>query len=94
MQLCDNESMNTHTRNQQKEWLDLKEAEAEFSISKRSLWGLISSGKLPAYKPFKRKTLVRRSEMEKLLESTRVSDDLGRIVDEVVAEVRCGRVSK
>lgn len=70
----------------QREWLDLKQAESEFPVSKRTLWAWISSGRLPAYQPF-RKTLVKRADLEKLLESTRIGADLDRIANEAVAEV-------
>jgi excisionase family DNA binding protein len=78
--------MNTATHTQQTEWLDLKQAEREFPLSRRTLWTWISSGRLPAYKPF-RKTLVKRSDLVRMLESTRIGVDLGKLVDETVAEV-------
>ena len=74
-----------------KEWLDLKQAEQEFSISKRSLWLWISNGKLPAYKPFKKKTLVKRSDIVRILEATRVGADLDRIVSETLTELESSK---
>src|SRR5215510_1941184 len=74
--------MNIHMHTTQPEWLDLSQAEYEGPFSKRTLWNLISSGKLPAYKPLKRKVLIKRSDLNKLIESTRVGADLDNIADE------------
>jgi excisionase family DNA binding protein len=76
---------NIHTLRQQ-EWLDLKQVEREFPVSKRTIWTWISTGRLPAYKPF-RKTLLKRSDLERLLTSNPVNADLEKLVNEVVAEV-------
>jgi hypothetical protein len=59
----------------------LKGVEVLFSKS------LISTGQLPAYRPLKKKILIKRSDLNKLIEAKRVGADLDKIVDEVVAEV-------
>ena len=69
------------------EWLDLKSAEQSYPFSKRTLWAWIAQGKLPAYKPFKRKTLVRRTDIEKILAESRVGVDLDQVVDEAVRDL-------
>lgn len=78
--------MSTNTNTPRPDWLDLKQIEREFPVSKRSLWVWISSGKLPAYRPF-RKVLVKRSDLEKLLEATRVGADLEKLIDETLGEL-------
>lgn len=77
--------MNTHVT--ASDWIDAKRFERDYPFSSRTFWLWISQGRLPAYKPSKRKTLVRRSDVEKILESSRAGADLDQIVNEVVAEV-------
>jgi excisionase family DNA binding protein len=81
--------LNDMVHTSQSEWIDLKQAEREFPLSRRTLWSWISSGKLPAYRPFK-KILLKKSDLVRVLESTRVGADLDRIVDECVREVAGG----
>jgi excisionase family DNA binding protein len=69
------------------DWLDLGQADREGPFSKRTIWYLISTGQLPAYRPLKKKILIKRSDLNKLIESKRVGADLDAIVDEVVSEV-------
>jgi excisionase family DNA binding protein len=69
------------------DWLDLGQADREGPLSKRTLWTLISTGQLPAYRPLKKKILIKRSDLNRILESKRVGADLDKIVDDVVAEV-------
>jgi excisionase family DNA binding protein len=57
------------------EWLDLSQADREGPFSKRTLWALIASGRLPAYQPSPRKTLIKRADLNALIESTRISAD-------------------
>ena len=78
--------MSTTTRTRS-EYLDAKRFEEEYLFSRRTFFVWIAEGRLPAYKPSKRKTLVRRSDVEKLLEASRTEANLDRIVNEVVAEV-------
>jgi len=76
-----------HATNNNAEWIDLNQAERLYPVSRRTFWCWISGGRIPAYRPGKRKVLLKRSDIDKLLESKRVSADLDQIVDEVVAEV-------
>jgi excisionase family DNA binding protein len=57
------------------EWLDLSQADREGPFSKRTLWALIAAGRLPAYQPSPRKTLIKREDLNALIESTRISAD-------------------
>ena len=79
--------MNTMTHAQQSEWIDAAGFEIIYSLSRRTYWQWIAQGKLTAYKPCKRKTLVKRSDVEKVLEASRAGADLDRIVNEVVSEL-------
>lgn len=73
------------------EWLSLKQAEQVYPISRRTFWKWISEGRLPAFKPFGRKVLLRRSDIDKVLAATRVGADLDAIADEAVDDVCSGR---
>jgi hypothetical protein len=77
--------MNTHVA--ASDWIDAKCFEHDYPFSSRTFWLWISQGRLPAYKPSKRKTLVRRSDVEKILEASRAGVDIDRIVNETVSEV-------
>jgi len=79
--------MNTFTHALQSEWIDAAKFEVLYSLSRRTYWQWIAEGKLTPYKPCKRKTLVKRSEVEKILEASRTGAELSKIADEVVAEV-------
>ncbi len=72
---------------QSSEWIDAARFEVLYSLSRRTYWQWIAEGKLPAYKPCKRKTLVKRSDVEKVLEASRAGVDIDQIVNETVAEV-------
>ena len=69
------------------DWLDAKLFEIHFPFSQRFFWKLIAEGKLTPYRPSKRKTLVRRVDVERLLEASKAGADLDKIVDEVMAGV-------
>ncbi|HEV8716342.1 MAG TPA: helix-turn-helix domain-containing protein [Candidatus Binatia bacterium] len=79
--------MNTTTHALQSEWIDAAKFEVLYSLSRRTYWQWIAEGKLTPYRPCKRKTLVKRSDVEKILEASRAGADLDAIVDETVAEV-------
>ena len=80
--------MNTTTHAlQSSEWIDAARFEVLYSLSRRTYWQWIAEGKLTPYKPCKRKTLVKRADVERLLEASKAGIDLDRIVDEVVREV-------
>ncbi len=80
--------MNTHAT--ASGWIDLNQFEQTYPYSRWQAWYWISEGRFPVYRPTKRKVLLRRSEVDRFLESKRVTPDLDAIVDEVVAEVRRG----
>lgn len=69
------------------QYVDSERFEREYSLSRRTFFLWIAEGKLTAYKPSKRKTLVKRADVERLIESSKSGTDINRIVDEVVAEV-------
>jgi hypothetical protein len=77
----------TLQRSHQGDFVDLSQAEREGPFSKRSLWTLISTGQLLAYRPLKKKIRIKRSDLNRLIESKRVGADLDALVNEVVAEV-------
>lgn len=57
---------------QQREYIDVKQAERDYPFSERTFWKFISEGRLTAYRPLRRKVLVRRSEIERLIEKSRI----------------------
>jgi hypothetical protein len=61
-------------------YVDARTFERDYSLSTRLYFLWIKEGKLTAYKPSKRKTLVKRSDVERVLEASRAGA--------VVAEVR------
>lgn len=71
----------------QESYIDAEKFERDYSLSPRTFFLWIKEGKLVAYKPSKRKTLVKRADIERLLEASRAPNDLDEIVNEVVAEV-------
>jgi len=46
-------------------YIDFRAFERDYSLSRRTFFKLITDGKLPAYKPSKRKTLVKRSDVDR-----------------------------
>jgi excisionase family DNA binding protein len=55
----------------QPEWIGAKEFEAFYCLPSRFFWQLIKDGKVAAYRPNRRRTLIRRSDIERYLESTK-----------------------
>jgi hypothetical protein len=72
-------------------YVDAKTFERDFSLSPRTFFLWIKEGRLPAYKPSKRKTLVRRADVERLLGASRVPNTLVQMVDAVMAELGAGK---
>jgi excisionase family DNA binding protein len=68
-------------------FIDSRTFERDYHLSRRTFFLWISQGKLTPFKPGRRKTLVKREDVERLIEATRVERDLDRIVDEFVKEV-------
>jgi excisionase family DNA binding protein len=79
--------MNTMTHALQAEWIDAAKFEVLYSLSRRTFWQWIAEGKIAAYRPCKRRTLVKRSEIERVLEASRAGADLDKIINSTVAEV-------
>ena len=55
----------------QDEFIDARRFEELFSLSRRTFFLFIADGRLPAFKPSKRKTLVKYSDVVRLLEASR-----------------------
>ena len=72
-------------------YIDFRIFERDYSLSRRTYFQLIKDGKLTAYRPGPRKTLVRRSDVERLLEASRAGADLDGMVDDVMRELGAGR---
>jgi excisionase family DNA binding protein len=68
-------------------YIDFRVFERDYSLSRRTFFKLIADGKLTAYKPSSRKTLVRRAKVERLLEASKAENSVDRVVGAVVAEV-------
>ncbi|MGD0945870.1 MAG: helix-turn-helix domain-containing protein [Candidatus Binatia bacterium] len=49
-------------------YLTVGEAAAEFRLSRRSLWRLISTGRIRALRPLRRRVLLRREDLLALVE--------------------------
>jgi excisionase family DNA binding protein len=75
----------------QSEWIDAAKFEVLYSLSRRTFFLWIADGRLPVYRPSRRKTLVKRSDVEKILEASKASADLDQIVEEVVSEFGAGK---
>ncbi|MGE0827257.1 MAG: hypothetical protein AB7P18_34685 [Candidatus Binatia bacterium] len=71
----------------QDEYLDCKQSTAFTSLSQRMFWKLIQEGTLVAYRPSRRRTLVKRSAVENWLEASRSGSNIDTIVDEVVRDL-------
>lgn len=79
--------MNTLTHALPSEWIDAAKFEVLYSLSRRTFWLWISEGKLTAYRPCRRRTLVRRSDVERLLEASKAGVSLDAIVGAVMADL-------
>jgi excisionase family DNA binding protein len=69
------------------DWVDLNQAERIYPFSRRTFWLWISEGRLAAYRPGRRKILLKRSDIDKLIEATRTGADLDVVVDKVLIEL-------
>jgi len=68
-------------------FIDARTFERDYQLSRRTFFLWIAEGRLSAFKPSRRKTLVKREDVERLIEASRVERDLEKIVDEFVKEV-------
>ncbi len=73
------------------DFIDARRFEELFPFSQRTFFLWIQEGRLVAYRPSPRKTLVRGSDVEKLLEASRADFDLDKIVSETLAELEGNR---
>ena len=71
-------------------FIDARIFERDYHLSRRTFFLWISQGRLPAFKPSRRRTFVRRADVERLIEASRVERDLEKIVDEAVRDVQQG----
>ena len=69
------------------EFIDARRFEEIFSLSRRTFFQLIADNKLTAYRFSKRKTLVKRRDVEQLLEASRATNSIDKIVDDVMSEL-------
>jgi excisionase family DNA binding protein len=76
-------TIHTHTS----QWVGLTDAGKEGPFSKRTLQTLIAQGRLAAYRPLNRKILIKRTDLDKIIESRRIGADLDRMVNEVAREM-------
>jgi hypothetical protein len=73
-------------------FIDARIFEREYGLSRRTFFLWIAQGKLTAFKPSRRRTFVKRADVERLIEESRVERDLDRIVDEAVRDVQLKEV--
>jgi excisionase family DNA binding protein len=83
--------MNISLHASQNEWIDAARFEQEYPFKRRIFFRWIEEGKLEAYKPSRRKTLVKRSAIDRFLESSKVVNSLDAIVDETLHELSDAR---
>lgn len=83
--------MNTLTHASQIEYLDARRFEERYCLSRRTFFAWIAEGKLEAYRPSKRKTLVKRSDIDRVIESSRSVSNIDAIVDETMHELGVGK---
>jgi hypothetical protein len=69
-------------------YIDAKAFARDFSLSPRTFFLWIKEGKLLAYRPAKRKTLVKRAEVERLLEASKAPTGGERSVGGSVYDAR------
>lgn len=81
------EGMVTSTHASQVDFIDARRFEERYCLSRRTFFAWIAEGKIEAYRPSKRKTLVKRSDVDRLIESSRAQNDIDKIVDEVMNDL-------
>lgn len=72
-------------------YVDAKTFNRDYCLSPRLFFLLIKEGKFAAYKPSRRKTLVKRADVERWLEASRTVCDVDKIVDETTRELGVGK---
>lgn len=74
----------------QSDWVDSTLFEKLYPFSRRTFFLWIEEGKLTPYRPSPRKTLVKRSEVDRLIEASKAENPVDRIVDETMRELGVG----
>jgi hypothetical protein len=69
------------------EYLDARRFEERYCLSRRTFFLWVAEGKLEAYRPSKRKTLVKRADVERVIEASRSVSDIDKVVDETMREL-------
>ena len=69
------------------QYVDSERFERDYSLSRRTFFKLIADGKLAAYRFSRRKTLVKRADVEALLEASKTVCDVDTIVHDVMSEL-------
>ena len=83
--------MTTEIHASQVEWIDSERFEQLYPYKRRTFFLWIADGRLTAYKPSKRKTLVKRQDVERLLEASRTENNLDKVVDETMRDLRASK---
>lgn len=84
--------MNTLAHSQfQADWIDSTIFAQIYPFSRRTFFAWIAEGKLIPYRPSARKTLVRRSDVDRLIEASRAENPIDQIVEETLAELGADR---
>ncbi|MGH7963612.1 MAG: helix-turn-helix transcriptional regulator [Candidatus Binatia bacterium] len=71
-------------------YIDFRAFERETTLSRRTFFHWIAQGRLAAYRPSPRKTLVKRSDVDRIIEASKAENPIDQIVDEVMAELGVG----
>jgi excisionase family DNA binding protein len=72
-------------------FIDARTFERDYHLSRRTFFKWIEQGRLTAFKPSRRRTFVKRADVERLIEESRVERDLEKIINEIVREVQEGK---
>lgn len=83
--------MSTSTHASQDVYIDARRFEERYCLSRRTFFAWIAEGKIEAYRPSKRKTLVKRSDVERVIESSRSVSHIDAIVNETLQELGVGK---
>lgn len=67
------------------DFIDARRFEERYCLSRRTFFLWIAEGKLEAYRPSKRKTLVKRADVERVIEASRSASNIDQIVSEVMS---------
>jgi hypothetical protein len=68
--------MNSIARVPDANFIDSRKFEEMFSMSRRTFFLWIEEGRLTAYRPSARKTLVKRAKVEKIIEGNKTTGDI------------------